>query len=171
MENSDGLTNTSGYVMLRQRGTGQVLCYTNLLFGKYFTNRTTTMLTFSFFLFLLQASICDGSTGVCCPSSSLWLSYVSPSVCQYPQRVPHQRLRQGWQPSKRCSKKCPWWTGKTLKQFILQIETLIKVLKAGMLGQVRLGSLPISTEGSPSMPEARMAAVKTLLKEVPLVDG
>ena len=104
---------------LGQASAGQVLCYTNVLFGKYFTNRTTTMLTFSFFLFLLQASICEGSTGVCCPSSSLWLSYVSPSVCQYPQRVPHQRPRQGWQPSERCSKKCPWWTGKTLKHFIL----------------------------------------------------
>merc|ERR1719491_2419235 len=31
--------------------------------------------------------------------------------------------------------------------------------------------LPISTEGPPSTPEARMAAVRLLLKEVPLVDG
>ena len=31
--------------------------------------------------------------------------------------------------------------------------------------------LPISTEGPPSTPEARMAAVKNLLKEAPLIDG
>ena len=31
--------------------------------------------------------------------------------------------------------------------------------------------LPISRDGPPSTPEARMEAVKQLLKEVPLIDG